>query len=363
MKRNGTSSLSAVSHSSQFRSRPRLNHQRSADELMNTTFHQSAVDRRPHASSAVADAYYSTATATAMMHSKSAGGVGHGGGGNGSRLKPGFKGKPKPQVSDDESSHSSQRSGHSKKALSAAAAVGSLSLSKSSVMDYSKPKSASPRMGHAPVFGGFRSQGGARSLSLTAATNNHLVETTVMATMSSQDASSDDGSTGSRSDHGQSMEVEDVPTTAPEDRANRNSFYSLYSRAHNMVLHGRDHNSDGDIIGSHHGSGSGSGDAEVLSFAESEVPPHLQSPVEPTSNKEALPDLHPLEIGKSSLLGPGQEPFPQRSVSGASSSLGHHHESGGGNSPVSGGKKHQTVLGASKAAVSGVLGKFRKSVG
>ncbi|KAF9364079.1 hypothetical protein BGX34_002581 [Mortierella sp. NVP85] len=360
-KRTGTSSLSAVSHSNQFRSRPRLNHQRSADELLNTTFHQSAVEGRPHASSAVADAYYSTATA--MMHSKSAGGVGQVGG-NISRLKPGFKGRPKPQVSDDEGSHNSQKSGHNKKALSAAAAVGSLSLSKSSVMDYSKPKSASPRMGHTSVFGGgFRSHGGARSLSLTAATNNHLVDTTIMATMSSQDASSDDGSTGSRSDQGQSTEVEDVPTAAPEDRANRNSFYSLYSRAHNMVLHGRDHNSDGDIIESHHGSSSDSGGAEALSFAESEVPPHLLSPVEPTSNKEALPGLHPLEIANGSLLGPGQEPFPQRSLSGASSSLGHHHGSGGGNGPVGGGKKHQTVLGASKAAVSGVLGKFRKSVG
>ncbi|KAF9928275.1 hypothetical protein BGZ65_006348 [Modicella reniformis] len=264
--------------------------------------------------------------------------------------------RPQLLVSDDEAPQGNKRSGHSKekKVLGGAAtAVASLSLPKSLVMDHAKPKSASPRMAHTAMFGGgFRSQGGARSLSLTAATNRHLVETTIMGAMSSQDVSSDDGSTASRSDQGQSTETEEPTMAAPEDRTSRNSIYSLYSRAHNMVLHGRDHNSDGDI-----GSSSHVGVTEMSSFTDSEVVPHLLSLVDPIMSPEDVsPALHPLDFARSvrePANGRIPEPFTQRD---ASSSL-----SGSNVGRTS--KKHQTVLGASKAAVNGVLGKFRKSVG
>jgi hypothetical protein len=168
--------------------------------------------------------------------------------------------------------------------------------------------------------------------------------------MTLQDASSDDGSTASRPDQGHSTEVEEVSNTAPEGRGNRSSIYSLYSRAHNMVLHGRDHNSDGDIGRSSHGGG---GEPEMLSFAESEVQPPFPSPVDRTpilidngdTTTATTNALHPLDLAGTSLGSTGREAFTQRGLSGGVSS-----------SLSGGGKKHQTVLGA-------VFGKFRKSVG
>jgi len=147
-------------------------------------------------------------------------------------------------------------------------------------------------------------------------------------------------------------------STSRRDRATRNSLNSLQSLAHLASLKG---------IGG--GSHSQSPYPELASVSGNNVGHSFL-------NQEHDQNL-PSEEQRHSLQGPRRSSEGILSSGGAAGGVGGSGSSGllvnGGKVGTSSGgsvgglgsssKKHQTVLGASKAAVSGVFGKFRKSVG
>ncbi|GJJ67704.1 hypothetical protein EMPS_00050 [Entomortierella parvispora] len=414
-------SLSVGSGSNLFRPRTRLNPQRSADELSkaSTQTHHTAIPTSSTAPSitisgggmgngASTGGLYSTATA--MMHPLSpASPVQH-------QQLP----LPLPQIQIHPQGLSSQQQQQQNKirsllqgslsrsfsdedsymvanAQAAAAAVAAYNLAASSTPSPTTPTSAtspktpksakSPLTGSSSVFMSMKpsssssssarpptssssikssssnsssslaaslskSHSGPRSMSLTAATNGEKVRTMVMSTTSHLDQQQ-------QQQYPLLQREQDLMTPPPpskKDRPTRNSLSSLQSLAHLTALKGLGGGSQSQS--SNHGSTAVNGNNGGHSFFSQEHDQSLSS-----------------EEHRHSLQG------PRRSSEGVLSSTGVAGNGGSSGLLVNGGKvgmlsangsssgigpsskKHQTVLGAGKAAVSGVFGKFRKSVG
>ncbi|KAF9346010.1 hypothetical protein BGX26_002524 [Mortierella sp. AD094] len=356
-------SLSVGSGTSLFRPRPRLNQQRSVDELSKASPPAAAVNLNDLGSQETSHyagqkdglvhsqhgALYSTATA--MMQSN----IDRPGSSNANyiqdhRLKSILKGRAPPLCDEED-----------QQLLMSEEAPGS-------------PKIEHERLGHGPKLG-------PRSLSLSSSTtattaawepsNIESVGTTFARAMS--EAESDNNDTGDRLTlTSEKLELESETRHESSKRDSKSSIQSLYSHAEQLAVQEvessknkgvaswirnngsinitNDNSSDFDTLTamedcSHYDS-IGSSTMNVGSSRHEMVGPGPIAIPPPAQGKKEAGGLHPLEYFDS---GYGHAEVATKPPPGSSSSHG-------------GGRKH-TVLGAGKAAVNGVLGKFRKSVG
>ncbi|KAF8936305.1 hypothetical protein BGZ58_004340 [Dissophora ornata] len=306
-------------------------------------------------------------TATAMMHSVSAGGIGNNlahscyhdnnNSSNSDRLKPVLKGSRGPST-DEEDCHQSTHSGRSgnssgkeKDTSAVAAALASLSLPPKPMGHYFSPSPkapASPNPGYTSALGDGQVQEESRSPLLITATSTQLVgAATIMSTSVSEGLLIREA-------------ADDTVDDEAKDRMRRSSLYSLYSRTNLFAVreggessgsgtgftHGRARMSDQELtLAGLEVESSDPADNSQLSVGDDHLPDDASDVVE-----------YPSEGGGGSAFAhlPIEEPTATTS---ASEKMRRPPGSSHNN------KKHQTVLGASKAAVSGVFGKFRKSVG
>ncbi|CAO3565272.1 unnamed protein product [Mortierella alpina] len=338
----GAHSMSVGAGTSLFRPRPRLIPQRSADELSkpsssssNRTESRQTQGRRGRE---MAKAFYSTAAA--MMNSGSTHNNNHSSSGSGSGSD--VSNQYQRNRSKSRSKHARAPLSKNEALLSEEARVKNKSSGGSSSSHFGSmvpSSSASPTPDYDDLLG-------PRSMSLTAATGGYGARTMAMSTSFS---SIGDEALFRRHEQHPHQQQQHPQQRQPLDPVHRTSVYSEHSPSHDdastlNVGHPAGGVGLGLDLGSlspQQGGGGGAGRSEVPRV-------HYEGGTYEGSSKghNAHNDgLHPLDgIGLSRNGDDG---------------------SGGAGSKAGGqtGKKHQTVLGASKAAVSGVFGKFRKSVG
>ncbi|KAF9108852.1 hypothetical protein BGX27_008188 [Mortierella sp. AM989] len=355
-------SLSVGSGSSLFRPRPRLNQQRSVDELTKTSPSIAAVNSGDKGEQETSNlmgqakgvmhsqhaALYSTATA--MMHSnndRDGSNVNVGNASQSHRLKSILKGRTTPLCDEEE-----YQVGKSSSPVS--------------------PKRENNSLGHGLKIG-------PRSLSLSSAsattvkpweeTNNQLAGTTIAATATTRSRTGDfeDGKGAERMTLSSGkFEFEGDVGDESSRRDSKSSIQSLYTRAQQLAIQEVENSKSKRMDSRSNSNDSACNDANTTLVEEEEEeeedersPSGGESPVEdlavPIATLPAFPimdkkdvGLHPLEQHEGGHSSGSSETAMKRAPGSSDS----------GNS-----RKHQTVLGAGKAAVSGVFGKFRKSVG
>ncbi|KAF9942703.1 hypothetical protein BGZ67_000109 [Mortierella alpina] len=323
----GAHSMSVGAGTSLFRPRMRLIPQRSADELSkpssNRTESRHGQGRRGRE---MAKAFYSTAAA--MMNSgsthNSSSGSGSGSDVSGHYQRHRSKSRSKhvrvPSFKNEASSEETR--------------VKNKSSGGSSISHYGSmvPSSASPTPDYDELLG-------PRSMSLTAAAGGHGARTMAMST--SVSSIGDDALFRRHERHQQQQQQQQQPG----DQVNRSSVYSEHSPSHDGAS---TLNIGNQAMGVGLGLDLGSTSPRQGAVGRPEVPRvHCEGGSYERLSK-GHNGLHPLD--GTGLL---------RMDDAGSGGVGGKAGGGGGQN----GKKHQTVLGASKAAVSGVFGKFRKSVG
>ncbi|KAF9964435.1 hypothetical protein BGZ70_006468 [Mortierella alpina] len=338
----GAHSMSVGAGTSLFRPRPRLIPQRSADELSKPSSSSIRTESRHgqgRRGREMAKAFYSTAAA--MMNSGSThsntNNNSSSGSGSGSdvsnqyqqnRSKSRSKHARAPPLSKNEASTEEARVKNKSSGGSSSSHFGCMGPT----------SSASPTPDYDELLG-------PRSMSLTAATGGHGARTMAMSTSFS---SIGDEALFRLHDQHQHQHQQRQPL----DQVNRNSVYSEHSPSHDDApTLNVGHPGVGVGLGLDLGSmspqpGGGAAGRSEVPRVHYEGGPYEGSSKGHGNHNNNNNGLHPLDgIGLSRMDDAGSG-----GVGG---------KAGGGQN----GKKHQTVLGASKAAMSGVFGKFRKSVG
>ncbi|KAG0369996.1 hypothetical protein BGZ54_008181 [Gamsiella multidivaricata] len=343
---NNTLSPSMGAGASMLRPRPRLSQQRSADELSKASASETldpSYDKGHHSRQHTSGGDVAlNSTPTTIVQSISTEGVGNSSGGSNGRSGSACKATSRLQQRDF--ARTSQRRVTGASASDAIAATLVLLPSHFPESDIQ----LSPSLGYAPMMDGVAEETTEirlNSFSPTAATSSKLAETTEMSVFApGEEVSLMAAGNGGNKAAG-----------SAEDTANRSSFHSLHSNNNNN--NGRSSARRLSLMELGRSLGVHAAANDYGRTTKGEVtPPHLQ-PLDPGATMMMMMDgvdaqTQERVVEETVLV---EDKAGGRGVSGSGS--------GSSSSSSHPGKKHQTVLGASKAVVSGVFGKFRKNIG